>query len=90
MKILLYTLLSILLFYSILQTINLQLLKKTLKRYELHNITLEKLYNNISAFKHDFMNIITAIGRIRVCKRLKSDFQTTIQKYLMIAKLPPI
>lgn len=62
MKILLCTVLFILLFYSILQTINLQLLKKNLKKYKLNNITLEKMYNNVSAFKHDFMNIITAIG----------------------------
>lgn len=62
MRIQLYVLLSILFFYSILQTINLRLLKKNYKKYKLHNITLEKMYNNISAFKHDFMNIITAIG----------------------------
>lgn len=62
MEILLYTVLFILLFYNMLQTINSKLLKKKLKKYKLHNITLEKMYNNISAFKHDFMNIITAIG----------------------------
>lgn len=62
MKILLYFLLIILLFYSILQTINLQLLKKKYIKCQLSNKTLEALYNSISAFKHDFMNIITAIG----------------------------
>lgn len=45
-----------------LKTINLEITKCDLAQTQLHNKTLELLYNNTSAFKHDFMNIITAFG----------------------------
>lgn len=54
-----YTVVSI---YSIIKTINFEQTKKNLEQSELHNKTLELLYNNIRAFKHDFSNIITAFG----------------------------
>ncbi len=58
-SLIIYSVISI---YSILKTIHLETTKRDLEQSELHNKTLELLYNNISAFKHDFMNIITAIG----------------------------
>lgn len=54
-----YSLVSI---FSIIKTINLDVTKNTLEQSELHNKSLELLYNNVSAFKHDFSNIITALG----------------------------
>lgn len=48
--------------YSMTKSINLSLTKRDLEQAELHNKTLELLYNNVSAFKHDFSNIITALG----------------------------
>ncbi len=54
-----YAIISI---YSIIKTINLEITKQNLEQSELHNKTLELLYNNVSAFKHDFSNILTALG----------------------------
>jgi len=48
--------------YSITKTINLELTKRDLEQSQLHNKTLQLLYNNTSAFKHDFSNILTALG----------------------------
>ena len=48
--------------YSLMKTINLDMTKQNLQQAELHNKTLELLYNNVSAFKHDFSNILTAFG----------------------------
>ncbi|MBR1653452.1 MAG: GHKL domain-containing protein [Clostridia bacterium] len=48
--------------YSIIKTINLEVTKTNLEQSQLQNKTLELLYNNIRAFKHDFSNIITAFG----------------------------
>ena len=48
--------------YSILKTISLEVTKTNLEQSQLQNKTLELLYNNIRAFKHDFSNIITAFG----------------------------
>lgn len=53
---------SVISIYSITKTINLDITKRELEQAELHNKTLELLYNNVSAFKHDFSNIITALG----------------------------
>ena len=53
---------SIVSIYSIIKSINLEVTKRELEQSELHNKTLELLYNNVSAFKHDFSNIITAFG----------------------------
>ena len=49
-------------FYSMTKSINLEITKKELEQTQLHNKSLELLYNNVSAFKHDFSNIITALG----------------------------
>lgn len=48
--------------YSIIKSVNLEITKRDLEQSELHNKTLGLLYNNVSAFKHDFSNIITALG----------------------------
>ena len=48
--------------YSIMKSIKLDNTKRELEQSELYNKTLELLYNNVSAFKHDFSNIITAFG----------------------------
>lgn len=49
-------------FYSIFKSINLEITKRELEQTQLHNKTLDLLYNNTSAFKHDFSNILTAFG----------------------------
>lgn len=54
-----YSLVSI---YSIIKTLNLEMTKTNLEQSQLHNKTLELLYNNTRAFKHDFSNILTAFG----------------------------
>ena len=48
--------------YSIVKTINLEVTKVSLEQSQLYNKTLELLYNNTRAFKHDFSNILTAFG----------------------------
>ena len=53
---------SIVSIYSITKTINLEITKTNLEQSQLENKTLELLYNNMRAFKHDFSNIITAFG----------------------------
>ena len=53
---------SIVSIYSVTKTINLETAKINLEQSELHNKTLELLYNNMRAFKHDFFNILTAFG----------------------------
>ena len=53
---------SIVSIYSVTKTINLETAKVNLEQSELHNKTLELLYNNMRAFKHDFFNILTAFG----------------------------
>ena len=53
---------SVISIYSIIKTVNLEMTKTNLEQTQLHNKTLELLYNNIRAFKHDFSNIITAFG----------------------------
>lgn len=53
---------SVISIYSILKTINLEITKTTLEQSQLHNKTLELLYNNMRAFKHDFYNIIAGFG----------------------------
>ena len=53
---------SIISIYSITKTINLESTQMELEQSQLHNKTLELLYNNMRAFKHDFSNIITAFG----------------------------
>ena len=58
-NLLIYCLIS---FYAITQKINLEITKKELEKTKLHNKTLENLNNSLSGFKHDFSNIITALG----------------------------
>lgn len=53
---------SIISIYSITKTLLLENTKRTLEQSELHNKSLELLYNNVSAFRHDISNIITALG----------------------------
>ena len=48
--------------YSMTKSISLELTKRDLEQEQLHNKTLELLYNNYSAFRHDFSNILTAFG----------------------------
>lgn len=57
-------------FYSMTKSINLEITKKELEQTQLHNKTLELLYSNISAFKHDFSNILTALGGFVYTKNL--------------------
>mgnify|MGYP004652084693 FL=1 len=57
---------SIISIYSIMKSVKLEITQRELEQTQLHNKTLELLYNNISAFKHDFSNIVTALGRICV------------------------
>ena len=53
---------SIVSIYSLIKTANLEKTLRDLEQSELHNKSLELLYNNVSAFKHDFLNIMTALG----------------------------
>lgn len=57
--------------YSIIKTVSLENTKRYLEQSELHNKSLELLYNNVSAFKHDFSNIITALGGFIYTKNMK-------------------
>lgn len=56
-----YFILSI---YSLTKTSNLESAKQRIENLELYNKTLNLLHDNIRAFKHDFNNIVQAIGRI--------------------------
>ena len=49
-------------FYSITRTTKLELAKKDLEETKLYNKTLIILHDNIRCFKHDFNNILQAIG----------------------------
>lgn len=50
--------------YSLTKTTNLEIANQRIENLELYNKTLNLLHDNIRAFKHDFNNIIQAIGRI--------------------------
>lgn len=50
--------------YSLTKTSNLESANQRIENLELYNKTLNLLHDNIRAFKHDFNNIIQAIGRI--------------------------
>jgi len=58
-SLIIYSIISI---YSIIKTVNLDITQRDLEQSKLYNKTLEVLYGNMSAFKHDFSNIITALG----------------------------
>jgi len=59
LSLLAYSIVSI---YSIIKTLIIENTKRNLEQAELHNKSLELLYNNVSAFKHDISNIVTALG----------------------------
>ena len=63
-----YAIISI---YSIVKTVNLDITKRELEQSELYNKTLELLYNNVRAFKHDFSNILTAFGGFVYSKNME-------------------
>ena len=54
--------------YSITKTNKLQIANQDIENLQLYNKTLSIMHDNIRAFKHDFNNIVQAIGRI-CCNR---------------------
>lgn len=50
--------------YSISKTTQLQLTSQNLEEAQLYNKSLKILHDNVRAFKHDFGNIVQAIGRL--------------------------
>ncbi len=52
--------------YSLYRTTQLQITEQSLEEAQLYNKSLKILHDNVRAFKHDFSNIVQAIGRL--CK----------------------
>lgn len=50
--------------YSLYRTTQLQLTEQDLEEAQLYNKSLKILHDNVRAFKHDFSNIVQAIGRL--------------------------
>lgn len=50
--------------YSINRTTQLQITTQSLEEAQLYNKSLKILHDNVRAFKHDFSNIVQAIGRL--------------------------
>ena len=50
--------------YSINRTTQLQITTQNLEEAQLYNKSLKILHDNVRAFKHDFSNIVQAIGRL--------------------------
>lgn len=50
--------------YSISRSTKLELTEQSLEEAKLYNKSLKILHDNVRAFKHDFSNIVQAIGRI--------------------------
>lgn len=50
--------------YGLTKTSNLESANERIENLELYNKTLNLLHDNVRAFKHDFNNIVQAIGRI--------------------------
>lgn len=50
--------------YSISKTTQLQITEQDLEEAQLYNRSLKILHDNVRAFKHDFSNIVQAIGRL--------------------------
>lgn len=50
--------------YSISKTTQLQITEQNLEEAQLYNKSLKILHDNVRAFKHDFSNIVQAIGRL--------------------------
>lgn len=57
-----YFLISI---FDIMNTTKLAIMNQDLEQTKLYNNTLQILYDNMRSFKHDFANIVQAIGRLR-------------------------
>ena len=62
---------SIISFYSITKSISLEITEKELEQSKNHNKTLELLYSNTRAFKHDLSNMLTALGGYISTKNLE-------------------
>lgn len=50
--------------YSLLRTTRLEITEQSLEEAQLYNKSLKILHDNVRAFKHDFSNIVQAIGRL--------------------------
>lgn len=50
--------------YSLIRTTKLEVTERNLEEAQLYNKSLKILHDNVRAFKHDFSNIVQAIGRI--------------------------
>ncbi len=50
--------------YSLYRTTQLQITEQDLEEAQLYNKSLKILHDNVRAFKHDFSNIVQAIGRL--------------------------
>lgn len=61
MCLLIYFFLSI---YSLIRTAKLEITTQNLEQAQLYNKSLKILHDNVRAFKHDFSNIVQAIGRL--------------------------
>lgn len=51
--------------YSLIRTTKLEITEQNLQEAQLYNKSLKILHDNVRAFKHDFSNIVQAIGRLR-------------------------
>lgn len=58
-------------FYSMTRSISLEITEKELEQSKNHNKTLELLYSNTRAFKHDLSNMLTALGGYISTKNLE-------------------
>lgn len=89
---LLYFLISI---YSLFRTNKLEITTERLEEEKLYNKTLTILYDNIRGFKHDFNNIVQAIGgyistnNMEGLKDYHSDLLADCQKVNNLAVLNP-
>lgn len=81
--------------YSIIRTNKLEITTQRLEEEKLYNKTLTILYDNIRGFKHDFNNIVQAIGgyvstnNIDGLKDYYSDLMADCQKVNNLAILNP-
>ena len=81
--------------YSLLRTNKLEITSQNLEEEKLYNKTLTILYDNIRGFKHDFNNIVQAIGgyistnNIAALKDYYSDLLADCQKVNSLAILNP-
>ena len=91
-SLLIYFLISI---YSLLRTNKLEITTENLEEERLYNKTLTILYDNIRGFKHDFNNIVQAIGgyistnNMEGLKEYYSDLMNDCQKLNNLAILNP-